>query len=91
MNIREKVEALTGYSSHAVADMMNDETWIRKADVLALLGKEKFKRIVQDGNSPGGHEVTRWWHVSDERKGQRRVEVRRMDDATQTVERRGEG
>ncbi len=37
---REKVEALTGYSRDAVGVFDDNETWVRKSDVLAILGEE---------------------------------------------------
>ena len=75
---REKVEALTGYSSHAVADMMNDETWIRKADVLSMLGEEMFTRDDTWPELPltGGGS----YESPNTRKGQRRVREQRIYD-----------
>ncbi len=75
---REKVEALTGYSSHAVADMMNDETWIRKADVLSMLGEEMFTRDDTWPELPltGGGS----YESPNTRKGQRRVKIQRYYD-----------
>ena len=64
------VKALTGYSSHAVADMMNDDTWVPKSDVLAAFEEGTFAREVPACKNPlHPTEVRR---VPNERKGQRR-------------------
>ena len=78
---REKVEA--------IRELANDDYWIRKSDVLAILGEDlkclrcgvvpSDETVIscfrEEEEQIGGH---RW---IDERKGQRRVEVRRDYDS----------
>ena len=73
---REKVEALVNHSSRTVKIFNNAHRWIRRSDVLAILGEEEFERTVRSAN--GKFDTI---HVSsNERKGQRREKIRRGHD-----------
>ncbi len=70
---REKVEALQGLYSDA------DKPMVFKSDVLAILGEdeEQYRRTYHN-RDPGDIDCD--YHVTNERKGQRRVKIQRYYD-----------
>ena len=88
MNIREQVEALD-------EKIVDHAVWLRKSEVLAILGEEKtFERVRSTGKDKSGFWKTYYDISPNTRKGQRRVEIRRrVSELTRRSgqERRGEG